>query len=663
MFFWKCLERKSLSVIFLDFRFFRRNKSVFSWKKRSKNSFLQNIRVLEQYVVELRKKLEKDKNQRIFECSNFDQKSSKNEYVSLYKSICDLQNQEFSLEVKKPAIPSFFSKKFESSFQELSSDTTWGQKLNIINSYGGFSGLTVSEVNELIVAISSEERGRLAEVILNMIKDASIPPNRLTYELIMDGYAEIGNAERAMHLFSQMKQCGIIPSVFSYAHLMKACLKANSANDALLVFKDMKKNSIEPNLTVYTTLISALIRKRLFNNAWDVFDLLKYRSKDVSPDVKTYSLMIHACSLTGEAERANNLFEEMSLHSDGPLTPTLGTYNALIHAFVARKDYFYEAWRIAKMMMDNNILMDINTLNALLKGCGKAGDLKKARILAKFIFQKYDCLDNVDVHTFQGLLRAYSNYIPNNHTLISKKVDCVNNKHDADILISKLDTGISENINNGFFQDIKNFVFFKEELSTSGDVLKESKALIAYMQKNKYPFLDVQLMNTYLSVLINHKSYLMFRHVYENMYYSITIENQEKSINLHSNKYKRGPYAYQLALDAAYKFNDLDFARSVWNERKYWRYLIENERKKSKKISEEFTQEYLNELDFSVYKLMINILTKNNLLKEVQDLLVSSKNLFPWKIDHLKPLWRKVGQIKDDALKSLILEITGLRKG
>ncbi|KAG5439733.1 hypothetical protein PCANB_000015 [Pneumocystis canis] len=657
MFLKKWIRKYHLNpTITFQYHFFR-EKSTLSLKNCSKKSFIRHVQALEQYVAKLRIKLERNNKQKALNESELDRKSIENEHSLFYKSICDLYNETSTPAIEKAVLPSIIYKTVKNVPQEVFLDATWTQKMNIIDSHNGFSGLTTSQVNQIIALIASKERGSIVGIILDMIKKASIQPDRLTYDFMMDGYAEIGNAEGAMRIFSQMKQDGIKPSVFSYAHLMKAYSKIGSIDNVLSIFKDMEKCSIEPNLTIYTILISTFIQNKLFSNAWMVFELLKYRSKDVFPDVKTYSLMIHACALTGEAERANNLFQEMLSQPDGPLTPTLETYNALMHAFATRKDYFYEAWKIAKIMLDNNIMMDRKTLNTLLKGCGKAGDLKKARILAKFIFQKSESLNSVDVCTFQGLFRAYANYIPNNQVSIFKIKGSTDNKYDADILISKLNTNLSDTVNNTFYEHITSNVFLKSNLYTSKDVLNESKALMTYIQKNKYSFLDVQLMNAYLAVLINHGSYFMFKDIYENMYYFITAKDQEKLTDSYLNKFERGPHTYQLGLDAAYKFNDINFARIVWQERNHWRRLIENERKKSKKMETKFTEKYLDELDFNVCRVMINILAKNNLLEEARQLLISHKTLIPWEIKHLKPLWSKIGQIKDMEFKSLILKI------
>ncbi|EMR08813.1 hypothetical protein PNEG_02981 [Pneumocystis murina B123] len=627
-------------------------------KSHSKKSTLLNIRTLEKCIAKLRTRLENEEKWRKSDDISFSKKLSENEYELLYKFICKPEHQ-LPIAIGNDTLSPILVERIKISLEKTASNLTWTEKLSIISSNGGLEGLTTSQVNKMIYSIPSKERCFLTENIFDMMRKASIQPDRLTYDFIMDGYAQVGDVKGALRTFSQMKQYGFAPSVYSYAHLIKAYSKIGDIDNVMLLFKDMKKYLINPNLVIYTTLISLCVQNQLFDEAWKVFDLLKYRSKDVFPDVKTYSLMIYTCALTGEAERANELFREMLSHPEGSLTPTLETYNALISAYASRKDYFYETWRIAKILLDNNTSMDKKTFIALLKGCGKMGDLKKARILVKHIFQKSESLEKVDIYAFQGLFRAYANYIPKKPIRNSEN-NYTNSKIEEDILALKLDTNMQNDTRNAFFEDILKSVFLKIDLQTSKDVLDESTALMKYIQKNKYPFLDAQLMNSYLSVLINHGSYSIFKNVYENMYYSITIK-EEKISDLYLKKFERGPYTYQLGLEAAYKFNDINFARSVWNERNHWRFLIKNQEKNLEEMNIKYNKLHLSELDFNICRMMINNLAKNNLLQEAKYFLISYQNIFSWKTNHLKLLWNKAKQIKDESLMSLILKTTKQR--
>ncbi|KTW27270.1 hypothetical protein T552_02253 [Pneumocystis carinii B80] len=618
---------------------------------------LLSIQTLEKCIARLRTRLENEEKRRRSD-EGFCRKSTENEHELLYKFICKPEPQ-LPIAIGENTLSPVLVERIKIVPGETVSSLNWREKLRVISCNGGFEGLTTLQVNRMIYSIPSKERSFLAEDIFDMMKKASIYPDRLTYDFIMDGYAQVGDVKGAVKIFSQMKEYGFAPSVYSYAHLMKAYSKIGDIDNVLLLFKDMEKYPISPNLVIYTTLISLCVKNQLFEEAWKVFDLLKYRSKDVFPDVKTYSLMIHTCALTGEAERASELFREMLSHSEGSLTPTLETYNALISAYASRKDYFYETWRIAKTLLDNNTSMDKKTFIALLKGCGKMGDLKKARVLVKHIFQKTESLEKVDIYTFQGLFRAYANYIPEKR--IRNSANNYSDNKIEDILSLKLDTNIENDTRNTFFEDISKSVFLKTDLQTSKDVLDESTALIKYIQKNKYPFLDVQLMNSYLSVLINHGSYSVFKNVYENMYYSIATKEQEKDSDLYLNKFKRGLYTYQLGLEAAYKFNDINFAHSVWNERNHWIFLMKNQEKDPEEMNLKFNRLHLTELDFNLCRLMINNLAKNNLLEEAQYFLISYQNMFSWKANHLKLLWNKAKQMKNESLMSLILRTTKLR--
>jgi pentatricopeptide repeat protein len=60
----------------------------------------------------------------------------------------------------------------------------------------------------------------------------------------------------------------------------------------------------------FTTLIKGYIDAKDAHRAWKVFDHM--RSEVCEPDSATYNAMISACALEQKAERALDLFEEMT---------------------------------------------------------------------------------------------------------------------------------------------------------------------------------------------------------------------------------------------------------------------------------------------------------------------------------------------------------------
>lgn len=95
-------------------------------------------------------------------------------------------------------------------------------------------------------------------------------------------------------------------------------------------------------------------------------------------DAVVYSLMIHVCAMTGEAERALNLFDEMR---ELGLTPTEVTFTALVGAFRFRPDLHAEALHVLRDMKGAGYAPDSRTLLTLLAVVSAQGDHTTAELL------------------------------------------------------------------------------------------------------------------------------------------------------------------------------------------------------------------------------------------------------------------------------------------
>ena len=84
-------------------------------------------------------------------------------------------------------------------------------------------------------------------------------------------------------------------------------------------------------------LIDGCVRNGALDRAWETFDALRQRG--LEPDAVTFSVLMRACGMRYESERAIGLLEEMEQYS---LQPTRVTFNALIYA-CRRADMFDRA--------------------------------------------------------------------------------------------------------------------------------------------------------------------------------------------------------------------------------------------------------------------------------------------------------------------------------
>jgi len=94
-----------------------------------------------------------------------------------------------------------------------------------------------------------------AVAILDEMNLAGIGPNEHTYTTLMQGYASLGDTEKAFQYFTALRNEGLEIDVYTYEALLKACCKAGRMQSALAVTKEMSAKEIPRNTFVYNILI------------------------------------------------------------------------------------------------------------------------------------------------------------------------------------------------------------------------------------------------------------------------------------------------------------------------------------------------------------------------------------------------------------------------
>ncbi|KAG9310981.1 hypothetical protein JVU11DRAFT_8859 [Chiua virens] len=201
---------------------------------------------------------------------------------------------------------------------------------------------------------------------------------------------------------------------------------------ALAVLHQYEANGHLAPMKSYTRIISALFnvqtcassdprlgRAAAHAQAWDLFAHMRYVAHPV-PDAHLYALMIRACGSFSrpEPERALDLWTEMQ---ENGVTPTKGAYEAVIRVCGrAGPEWLGEGMRLAREMGDRYSITGASGKGlwcALLEGCKRAGDLKKARwILAEAVRgsghgdRSED--SSVDAEMMTHVFHTYASYKP-----------------------------------------------------------------------------------------------------------------------------------------------------------------------------------------------------------------------------------------------------------
>ncbi|TKY85074.1 hypothetical protein EX895_006154 [Sporisorium graminicola] len=300
---------------------------------------------------------------------------------------------------------------------------------------------TTEEWTALAIASAKANDTATLSRTMSLMRASGYHPAPLSlYNDVMDVFATQGQSSLCQEWLAQMSQLGLEPDNHTYHSLTKAYANTAQFLPAIELLNSLETSGRPASMATYTLMIDRLLdpvpssasggleeeRPELQALAWNVFYHMRLHAHAV-PDAPLYALMIRACARgvpqphdiddptqpyssldptastspsmhklkISDAERALDLFREMTTRYS--VRPNAEVYNALILACSRRKEFYLEAFRLLREMveleqervgLDQGLRFapDRYTFNALLQGCARSRDLPRARwVLAEMI--------------------------------------------------------------------------------------------------------------------------------------------------------------------------------------------------------------------------------------------------------------------------------------
>ncbi|CAH2047960.1 unnamed protein product [Thlaspi arvense] len=134
-------------------------------------------------------------------------------------------------------------------------------------------------------------------------------------------FFESGGCENAQQVFKQMVSGGVPPNIMTYNIVLDGLCNNGKLEKALVIFQDLQKSEMKLNIVTYVIVINGMFKAGKVEEAWDLFSSIGLKGV-MKPDVVTYTTMISGFCGKGLKQEADALFIEMK--EDGPL-PDSGT--------------------------------------------------------------------------------------------------------------------------------------------------------------------------------------------------------------------------------------------------------------------------------------------------------------------------------------------------
>lgn len=192
--------------------------------------------------------------------------------------------------------------------------------------------VSYTTVISALVKAGSMDRAR--QVLVEMTR-IGVPANRFTYNILLKGYCQQLQIDKAKELIREMaNDVGISPDVVSYNTLIDGCILVDDSAGALAYFNEMRTRGIAPTKISYTTLMKAFAfsgQPKLANKVFD--EMLK--DPKVKVDQVAWNMLVEGYCKMGLIEEAKKVVERMREHG---YHPNVSTYGSLANGIaLARK--------------------------------------------------------------------------------------------------------------------------------------------------------------------------------------------------------------------------------------------------------------------------------------------------------------------------------------
>ncbi|VAH74312.1 unnamed protein product [Triticum turgidum subsp. durum] len=159
------------------------------------------------------------------------------------------------------------------------------------------------------------------------------------WNLLMGGYAKVGEFQESLFLFEKMHDSGIAPDEHTVSCLVKCVTSLYSARDGLVVHGYLLKLGFGAQCAVCNAMISFYAKSNMTEEALLVFDGMPHR------DVISWNSIISGCTFNGLHSRAIELFVRMWLQGQeldsATLLSVLPACAQLRHWFLGRVVHGY----------------------------------------------------------------------------------------------------------------------------------------------------------------------------------------------------------------------------------------------------------------------------------------------------------------------------------
>jgi len=266
----------------------------------------------------------------------------------------------------------------------------------LIKAYGQMQCLT--EVWQLWTEVTQEKGmepseqlyGQMLDVLvgnnslddaLNLFQDMKITHKSslnsqgfaVAYAMIIRGFAQAKDCERALHCYEEMKAHGTKASMVVLNTLIDACSRVGDMSSAARLYQDMQDSDCAPDLITYSTLIKGHCNSDDLEQALHFFGLMQ--EKGIRPDAIVFNSLLDGCAKKQVPALCEQVIKDMEVAG---VVPSNHSASILIKLYGRCKDLNAAFRVINEMPCKYGFRANAAVYTCLMSACIGNGQLEKA---------------------------------------------------------------------------------------------------------------------------------------------------------------------------------------------------------------------------------------------------------------------------------------------
>ncbi|ONI11768.1 hypothetical protein PRUPE_4G124200 [Prunus persica] len=243
---------------------------------------------------------------------------------------------------------------------------------------------------------------------LEQLRDCGLPIGSAAFAVLINGYAKLDMAEKAVETFGRMKDFNCKPNAFAYNAILYVMVRKELFLLALAVYNQMLKSNHSPSRNTYDILMNGFCKTRQTQDALQMFDEMTQRGsigeayallRSFERDgyvlgLNGYTCLIHGLFIAGRFDEAHGWYSKMIKKG---IKPDIVLCTIIIRG-LSDAGRVKDALNFLNEMNERGLVPDAYCYNAVIKGFCDLGLLDEARSLHLDI-SKLDCFPNACTYT------------------------------------------------------------------------------------------------------------------------------------------------------------------------------------------------------------------------------------------------------------------------